>query len=571
MPELPAIFARQRRWIFARLVVNGLFQSVSLVCSMLLVRHAFDVLLNPAFDDPEVHFYDLSDVWQIGFFAGGLFLSIGLTAWLRLLERVDAERLGQDYVHRVRLSLFDRMGKFAPRSLSRRSTGASMLRFVGDLNALRRWVSLGLARVLVAMVVTVFSLGFMAWLDLWLAAVVFVLLFGGLTWNLQLGPGLHRTVAEARRRRGRLAGNINEKISSFSVIQVFNQIPRERKRYSRQSRQLRDAMVDRARAAGRMRGITDGATAISMGMVLSLGAYLVFWGKTTSGNVVAAMAVVGFLSNAFRDLGRVHEYYQSAKVSREKILSFMNTRTLRGRSRNLPALEVTAGEVEFREVGLKGLIHGVSATAAAGARVALTGPNGAGKSTLLHIAARLIDPSSGQVLIDGQDLAKCNLESVRKAIGIVSPDLPLLRGSVRYNLRYRWPEAPEAHVAEIRTLCGLDEMVEGFPEGEDYRVLEGGQNLSLGQRHRLTLARALLGDPKVLMLDEVDANLDPFAAEVFARAMQQFRGTILMVSRSEARLSLVDQLWLLEDGRLQQIVQVAGGGGEQSVPLFPST
>lgn len=206
----------------------------------------------------------------------------------------------------------------------------------------------------------------MAWLDPWLATVALILLFSGLAWNLQLGPKLHFTVAEARRRRGRLAGNINEKISSFSVIQVFNQIPRERKRFSRQSRQLRNAMVDRARASGRMRGITDGATAISMGMVLSLGAYLVFWSKTTSGNVVAAMAVVGFLSNAFRDLGRVHEYYQSAKVSREKILSFMNTRTLRGRSRDLPALEVSTGEVEFRDVGLKGLIHGVSATAAGG-------------------------------------------------------------------------------------------------------------------------------------------------------------------------------------------------------------
>lgn len=115
------------------------------------------------------------------------------------------------------------------------------------------------------------------------------------------------------------------------------------------------------------------------------------------------------------------------------------------------------------------------------------GPNGAGKSTLLHIAARLIDPSSGQVLIDGQDLAKCNLESVRKAIGIVSPDLPLLRGSVRYNLRYRWPEAPEDHVARVRTLCGLDEMVESFPEGEDYRLMEGGRTCRWGSGTGLRL------------------------------------------------------------------------------------
>ncbi len=553
MRTLPPIFAQGRRWIFLRLVLNGALQAVMIVGSMLLVRHAFDVLLNPAFDDPEVNLFEMTEVWTIGLFAIGLLACTGFAALLRLLEQVDAERLGEDYVHRVRITLYDQMCKFAPRSVSRRSSGATMLRFVGDLTALRRWVSMGLARIVVAVIVTLLALGFLAYLDRYLALCSLVILSLGLAGNLRLGPRMHLAVAESRRVRGRLASNINEKIQAFNVLQAFNQTGRERKKFRRQSRQLRDAMVARAWAAGLMRIVSDGSTAASMGLVLSLGALEVFRGMTSAGNVVAAMAVVGFLSNGFRNLGRVHEHRQSAKVSEQKILEFLHTRTLRGRAPNLPPLAVTDGTVTFEEVGLEGSLTGVTAVAPGGARVALLGPNGAGKSTLLQIAARLIDPNSGRVLIDGQDLAKCNLESVRSVIGIISPDLPLLRGSVRYNLRYRWPCAIDSEIARVRSLCSIDEFLESLPGGEEYRLEEGGQNLSLGQRHRLAVARAILGDPALLIVDEIDASLDPQAAAVLDRVLDEFSGTILIVTRVESRLSRADFFWHLDGGRLVRV------------------
>ena len=550
MTTLPSVFGRRRRWVFVRLVGNGLLQAAAVIATMALVRHAFDVLLNPTFDDPEVHLFETGEVTQVALLAVGLLACAGLAAALRMLERIDAERLGQHYVHRVRLRLYDSMARFAPRALARHATGAVMLRFVGDLNALRRWVSLGLARLVVAAVLVPCALGFMAWLDPYLALGALCVLGLGLAGNLLLGPRMHRSVAEARRRRGHLAANITEKIRAFVVLQVFDQVANERERFGRHSRRLRDAMVDRARVSGQMRVVTEGATAVSMALVLSQGALEVFWGMTTSGNVVAAMALVGFLIAPLRGLGRVHEYHQGARVSREKLLEFMQTRRMRGRSPRRPDLVPGAGRIELRGIGLRGALRDVSACVEGGQRVVLLGGNGAGKSTLLQVVARLVDPDRGQVLIDGHELAGFNLASVRRAISVVSPDLPLLRGTVGANLRYRWPDAPEAEVARVRGLCALDDLLATLPGGEAFRLQEAGGNLSLGQRHRLTMARALLGQPEILLLDEFDANLDAETGALLDRVLADYPGTVVMITRDPARIARADRVWRLERGRM---------------------
>jgi ABC-type multidrug transport system fused ATPase/permease subunit len=547
---LPPVLDRRRRPAFVRLVLNGLFQAGAIIGAMILVRHAFNVMLNPAFDDPEVHLFDMREVWQVALFALGLLACTGAAALLRMAERIDAERLGQSYVHRIRLLLFDSMAKFAPRALASQSTGAVALRFVGDLNALRRWVSMGLARIVVAAIVVPSTLGFMAWLDPWLALGCALVLGLGLVGNLLLGPRMHRTVAEARRRRGHLAANITEKIASFAVLQAFDQVRRERARFSRHSRRLRDAMVERAQSSGQMRVITEGATAVSMALVLSQGALEVFWGMTSSGNVVAALAVVGFLVGPLRGLGRVHEYYQAARVSREKVEDFLQTRRMRGRSPRREALTPADGTIRVEGVSVAGALSDVSAIVEGGQRVALLGANGSGKSTLLYVIARLVDPDAGRVLIDGQELGECNIASVRRAISLVSPDLPLLRGSLESNLRYRWPDAPDEEVARVRRICGLDELLDKLPRGARFRVQEGGQNLSLGQRHRLTMARALLGNPAILLLDEFDANLDEETRALLDVVLEEFPGTVVMITRDEARIARADCIWRLEEGRM---------------------
>lgn len=553
MSRLPVIFSLARRFLFLRLIGNGTMQAVAIIISMLLVRHAFDVLLNPEFDDPEVHMFEFTQVWEIALFALGLLGITGFAAWLRYIERIDAERLGQAYIHEVRITVFDRMSRFAPRALSGRTTGSSMLRFVGDLSAIRRWISLGLARIVVSAIVTIISISVLAFIDIYLAICAIFILSLGLGMNLRMGPHIHQVITEARRRRGHLAGNINEKIRSYIVIQAFNQRVRERKRFKKHSSRLSDAMINSAAASASMRIINEGATALSMAAILSVGAFLVFQEQTTAGNVVAAMAVVGFLSNAFRDLGRVHEYLQAYRVSKTKIIEFMDTTPLRGRSSKLPPLQVSKGEIELQDIRLRGVLQNINGTIPGGSKLAIIGDNGAGKSTLLQVIARLVDPDRGKVFIDAQDIRRCNLSSVREAIAIVSPDLPLFKGSVRYNLRYRKPDASEEELARVRKLCQIDNLLEHLPGGEDFRIKEGGVNLSLGQRHKLALARAILGKPAILIIDEIDANLDRQAIQALENVLNDFAGTVLMVSRFEDRLAMADYYWHLKDGILDTV------------------
>jgi ABC-type multidrug transport system fused ATPase/permease subunit len=467
--RLPGIIRGRRRKIFVRLVANGLLQAGIAVGAVLLVRLAFDHLI--AGQAP--------NGWPIIFGVGTCLVVVAVCmAWLQMMERVDAERMGQEYTHRIRLLLFDRLSELTPRALQRRSRGAVVLRFVGDLNALRRWVSLGLMRITVAGVTTVGALLALAIVNWILASAVAVVIALGAVYSLRLGRQLREAIKESRRRRSYLAANVNEKVASIAVVQVFGQSIRERRHLIRQSRRLKNSMVKRARKIGLLRAVAHGTTAFASGVIVLLGANEVSSGRATPGTVVAAMTIVGLLVPALRDLGRVHEYWHGAKVSSRKIKEFLDTPSLVKEVPNVPDLKMGPGRLEFDRVSLSGCLKEVTIAAEPGSVVALVGPNGAGKSTLLFLVARLVDPDEGRILVDGQDLRLCSLASIRRSIGMVSPDLPLLRGTVDKNLRYRWPEAPPEEIEKVFSLCEIDKVLAELPQGAQTRVTEGGGGTS---------------------------------------------------------------------------------------------
>ncbi len=284
-----------------------------------------------------------------------------------------------------------------------------------------------------------------------------------------------------------------------------------------------------------------------------LGAFQVASGAASAGAVVAAMTIVGLLVPFLRDLGRVYEYWHGARVPREKIADFLETPTLAAVTEDLPELLPGPGRVEFAGVSVKGALQNFSAIAPAQSVIALVGPNASGKSTLLSLVARLIDADAGSILIDGQDIARHKLSSLRRAVSMVSPDLSLLRGRLDKNLRYRAPEASAQEVERVFALCGIDGLLRVLPEGGNTRIAEAGMSLSPGQRARIALARALMGNPLVLLLDEADGNLDPHAADIVERIVTNFSGTVILVTHKLERLAVADCVWHLESGRLIEI------------------
>lgn len=539
--SIPRVLQGRRRTLLARLVFNGLFQAGVAVCTAWLVKLVFDHMLAP--QQPN---FDYNLIWM----ALGLATTAGIIAWLRMMERVDAERMGQDYASDVRMVLYDRLSSLAPRALQKRSHGGVALRFVGDMTALRRWISLGLARLAVAVVMAVAALSALAVINWALALTVSIVLGIGAAIAFSLGKRLRSAAVESRRRLSHLAANVNEKVATIAVVQMFGQSRRERERMVRQGRRLHDAMVGRARVAGQILGVTEATAALAAAAALLVGVFEVAAGHISAGTVVAAMTIVGLLMPPLRDLGRVQEYWHGARVSQDKLQEFLDSPSLVVDAPDAPDLCPGAGRLEFGAVSVAGGLEQIIATVEPGTLVALVGPNGSGKSTLLSLAARLIDPDQGKVCLDGQDLAKHSLASVRRSIGMAGPDLPLLRGTVEKNLSYRWPDAPALEMARVRELCGVDEVLAELPEGEKTRVAEGGMGLSAGQRQRIALARALLGDPPLLLLDEIDSNLDPKASAVVDRVLSEYRGTILLVTHRLDHLSSADVVWYMEAGRI---------------------
>ncbi len=540
MKQIPRILTGHRRWLMVRLILNGMAQAGMMITTAWLVKITFDGFITPA----------NSAVPSLLWCGAGLALTgIGI-ALLRVTERIDAERMGQHYTHEVRTGLFAHMSQLSPRILQQRSRGGVMLRFIGDLTALKQWVSLGLARLVVASITTLLTLGILATVNITLAFVVGAALAAGAAATYGMGSLLQRAVREARRRRARLAANVSEKIAALAVVQVFGQSQREKERIQRQSRQLMNAMVERARAIGLFRGIIELTAALASGGALLTGAALVSSASTTPGTVVAAMSIVGLLVPALRDLGRIQEYWHGAVVSREKITDFLSLQPLATVPETALILRPGPGELRFENVRISTNSATFSASVPAGKIVALVGPNGAGKSTLLSLAARQTDLEQGAIYLDGQDIRKLQSASFHQAVGVMSPDLPLLRGSIQYNLSYRWREAPKKELHRVRTLCGIDQILAELPRGIDTRVTEDGANLSLGQRQRIGMARAILGHPRLLLLDEVDANLDPGAARMLRQVLADYPGTVMLVTHCMDWIRLADQIWHIENGQL---------------------
>ncbi len=541
--RLPLIYAGKRRWLFARLFGNAVSQAALLFLNAMLIQYTFDHFV---YEKAPLHSHFMWVALAMG-------ATILVNGWLQRDERLTAEKLGQSYIHSLRMRLFRHVSRLDPRLLQRRRRGAVMLKFVGDLNAARRWISLGIVRIVVSGAIICTTLALLFMINWVLSLIAAMLIAAGIVTNIRIGESLRNVARETRKRRSRLTGNINEKLARMSVVQVFGRREDEIKRVRRQSAHLRKSLVNRAGKIGSVRGVTHCCAALAVMAVLFVGVQQVSNGRTTPGMVAAAMVVIGFLVPALKNLGRVNEYYQDYHVAKDKLSQFMKIKTRIKLGAGLPEFEAGKGRLKLEDIVVDGVFDRVTAEAKPGQVVAVVGPNGAGKSVLIDLVARMVKPDKGKILIDDKNIARFSLASVRQMVGIVSPDLPLLSGSIEKNLRYRSPDSGPDELERIKRLCGVDDLIRQLPRGEHTRIREGGRNLSMGQRTRILLARALLGGPRILLLDEVDAHLDDRARKAVQDVIRTFSGTVLWVTHRQIPLVGVDAVWRVDKGQIEPI------------------
>lgn len=481
---------------------------------------------------------------------GALGVVMVVSAVLRALQFAVTERIGLFLVRRLRMLIYDHMSGMTPKQIQHRSRGSLILRLTGDLTMLRTWISRGIGRGIIAAMMVAGGMAVLAFISTTIAVAVALIFVVGMALSAWTGKRLARLTRRVRRRRSLLTSNIDEQINALSVVQLFGRSKGERSRLAKQNDDLTDLLAREATVRGVLRGISAGVGWATILAVLALGALDVARGQLSIGALAAAVTAVRFMSNPVRTLGFAHDYWRRAQISQRKLQDFMasSSRDLEG-----PAdekLHARRGQIQFRDVIVDGVLNGFTATAEAGQHIAIMGSTAVGKSTLLGVAARNIEPSSGEVAIDNQRLADCSPLSIFARLGVVGPDLPLMRGTLRRNLTYRDPLAPEEEIRQVMAACRLDIVLNRLPDGMSTWITEGGANLSLGQRRLVALARAMLGRPPILLLDEPLANLDEESRRIVQEALRRYKGTVLLVTHDPAVAELADRVWRLENGRL---------------------
>jgi ATP-binding cassette subfamily B protein len=540
-PKHPALRLPKR--YFARIVTIGVAQAITLVVSVVLLRDVIDSMgRDPEMVRPLVRSLALLVMVMM---AGSL---------LRAAEFKVSERMGYEYVRLLRMAMYNHFLTISPHHLQRRSRGALFLRFTGDLSMIRTWVSRGAARGTTSAIVLLGGATVLLVLNVEIALALLSALCFGSACSLRLGSRLQRATRSVRRKRSLLMSNVDEQVNNLAVVQVFGRSRGEYARMGRLNDSLTRSLFNLASERAKLRGLSAATASVATVAVLIVGAIQVAAGTATVGLVVSAIVAVRHLSGPVRTLGLAHDYWQSAQVSSAKICEFLRSPTQLEDSPGGESLRVRGGRIEFREVSVRQALDRITATAAPGELVAVMGPSGAGKSTLLSLVARMVEPDTGEVVIDGQSYEMCTPQSTFRHVGMVSQDLPLMRGTIRRNLTYRLPRATEEDVHQAVMAWELDYLLADLPEGMATWLTEGGKNLSSGQRQRLALARAWIGNPPILLLDEPTTNLDPPARELFRRVIAHHRGTVLLVTHDPGEASLADHVWTMESGRIIEVL-----------------
>jgi subfamily B ATP-binding cassette protein MsbA len=380
----------------------------------------------------------------------------------------------------------------------------------------------------------------------------------------RLRTKIRSTTREVRERHAGLSGSVQEKVAGSAVIHAFTQEDNEIGEFLQEAFDLFSIKMQRAFYHALNRTLTGGLTQISPLIVTLFGGYQVIRGNMTTGDWVAISLYLRPLYTPLRRFSDLNVVLANSLAALDRIFGIMDQRPRVHDRPDAIELEEVEGKVTFEEAsfaypdedgdGEGRVLHDINFTAEPGDKVALVGPSGSGKSTLVSLIPRFYEVDSGAVRIDGQDVRDVKVESLRRHIGIVFQEPILFSGTVRENLRYGNPDASHEEMLEACRHANALEFIEEMEDGFDAEVGERGTYLSGGQQQRLTIARAFLKDPKLLILDEPTASLDAESEQLIQDALDELMvgRTTFIIAHRLATIVGADEILVLEKGRITE-------------------
>jgi len=344
---------------------------------------------------------------------------------------------------------------------------------------------------------------------------------------------------------------------NFETVKAFAAERRETDRFDQTMRTYADAAAKTQGSLGALNAAQAIVMNLGLGAMALLAGWFAFQGRLQAGDIAAVTMILMNVYAPLNILGWAYREIKQSAVDMERMFGVLSLKPDVADAPEAQPLTLSRGEIAFESVsfsheGRSSGVSEVSFTAPGGSFIGLAGPSGSGKSTLLRLLMRFYDPASGRILIDGQDVRAVTQDSLRSQIGLVPQDVVLFNDTLRANVAYAEPEASDAEVEAALRRAQLGEFLDALPEGLDTRVGERGLKLSGGEKQRVGVARVILSDPAILILDEATASLDSETeGEVQAALGEAARGrTVIAVAHRLSTIAGADRIYVLEDGRI---------------------
>jgi ATP-binding cassette, subfamily B, bacterial len=481
-------------------------------------------------------------------------LASGVLSYLQLYT---SARIGHRITWRLRGELFAHLQRLSLAHHRAGRVGELITKVAGDTNLLRDMFSDWLLTLGRHALTLLAMLAVMFWLNWQLALVVAATLPPLLGVIFLLNRRVKAAAREQRKNEGRMASRLNEVLSQIALVQAFGRHEEEEERFRHEIEANYDSGMKSTRTQGAIVKAIAVISAAGTAITVLLGAREVLALRLTPGELLVFITYVAALYKPVRDLGRLAGKFSRASVSAERVAQILDIEPDADDEPGAIELTHTLGEISFENISFgysadKPLLRNVNLRIVAGERVALIGPSGAGKSTLMNLLLRLAEPSAGRILIDGIDIRRYTRASLRRAMGVVPQEPMLFAVSVRENILYGKPDATTEQLEAAARAARAHEFIVDLPEGYDTELGERAATLSGGQRQRLCLARALVKQPAILLMDEPTAAVDPRSAQLIHEAVARVHQgrTLIVITHDQACLDHYDRVITLDGGRI---------------------
>ena len=463
----------------------------------------------------------------------------------------------QNVIFDMRREVFGRLQRLPVNYFDQRASGDLMTRVLEDVNAVERVLIDGTEQGTIAILSLFGVLGFLFVMNPTLAAVAMIpipLLAGGALWYTLTAHRRYRAQREASSAMNAL---LMDNLQGVRQIKAYGQQTHEDARFAQRADELRLGTLGVMRVWAAYSPAMSFAAALGSALVLWVGGQLVLAGSMTLGELVGFLF---FLALFYEPIARLHglnQMLQAARAAGERVFDILDTE-MEGAARRTQSLrDPVRGEVIYEKVSFgygpeRVVLNDVSLSAKPGQMIALVGPTGAGKSTLVNLLPAFYEPTAGRITIDGQDTSGISLESLRQHISVVSQEAFLFNGTVRENILYGRLDATEAELHAAARAANCHDFISRLPEGYDSRVGERGVKLSVGEKQRVSIARALLKNAPLLILDEATASVDTATERMIQEALERLMAgrTSFVIAHRLSTIRRADQILVLRHGQI---------------------